>query len=53
MLYLAFLSLRLQMYLLYIYIYIYILTNIFVTMYIFLSEDSKIAYLYDDVISIC
>ena len=22
-------------------------------MYIFLSEDSKIAYLYDDVISIC
>ena len=34
-------------------IYIYILINIFVTMYIFLSEDSKIAYLYDDVISVC
>ena len=32
---------------------IYILVNIFVTMYVFLSEDSKIAYLYDDVISIC
>ena len=31
----------------------YILINIFVTMYIFLSEDSKIAYLYDDVISVC
>ena len=31
----------------------YILINIFVTMYIFLSEDSKIAYLYDDVVFIC
>ena len=37
----------------FIYIYIYILINIFVTMYISLSEDSKIAYLYDDVIFIC
>ena len=35
------------------FFYIYILINIFVTMYIFLSEDSKIAYLYDDVIFIC
>ena len=34
------------------FFYIYILINIFVTMYIFLSEDSKIAYLYDDVIFI-
>ena len=31
----------------------YILMDIFVTMYIFLSEGSKIAYLYDDVIFIC
>ena len=31
----------------------YILINIFVTMYIFLSEDSKVTYLYDDVIFIC
>ena len=30
----------------------YILINIFVTMYIFLSEDSKIVYLYHDVIFI-
>ena len=29
-----------------------ILINIFVTMYIFLAEDSKVTYLYDDVISI-
>ena len=27
--------------------FFYFLTNIFVTMYIFLSADSKIAYLYD------
>ena len=33
--------------------FLYILINIFVTMYISLSEDSNIAYLYDDVISIC
>ena len=30
-----------------------ILINIFVTMYIFLSKDNKVTYLYDDVISIC
>ena len=29
------------------------LINIFVTMYIFLSEDSKIGYLCDEVIFIC
>ena len=33
-------------------VFFYILINIFVTMYIFLSEDSKIAYLYDDVVYI-
>ena len=30
-----------------------LLINFFVTMYIFLSADGKIAYLYDDVIFIC
>ena len=35
------------------FFFLYILINIFVTMYIFLSKDSKIAYLYDDVISVC
>ena len=29
------------------------LINFFVTMYIFLSADGKIAYLYDEVIFIC
>ena len=29
------------------------LINLFVTMYIFLSEDSKIGYLCDEVIFIC
>ena len=33
--------------------FFYILINIFVIMYIFLSEDSKVTYLYDDVIFIC
>ena len=36
-----------------VFLFFYILIKILVTMYIFLSEDSKIAYLYDDVISIC
>ena len=36
-----------------VFYFFYILINILVTMYIFLSEDSKIVYLYDDVISIC
>ena len=35
------------------FFFLYILINIFVTMYIFLSEDSKVTYLYDDVIFIC
>ena len=30
-----------------------LLINFFVTTYIFLSADGKIAYLYDDVIFIC
>ena len=33
--------------------FFYILINIFVTMNIFLLDDSKVTYLYDDVIFIC